>query len=190
MSKGVELGAHNLDNIENYKEETKIENHLHLVEDVDPNVSEISAPKINFLSALFTISLFVTSFKLFSTSYFTLKSLYSHEVFVAMTLTFNTVYQKVVFGAYCFEIGLSAIFASLYIFNLYSAVMRKRRMKNLFLFTQGSYLLIVTTYNVLVNQVLGSEFQTGLIFSNLIYLGLWYSYLAYSDRAKTVFVRA
>jgi hypothetical protein len=184
------LGAHNLENIEGYENDVQKENHLELVEALKTEVSEESSPKINFLSVLFTLSLSITSFKLFSAAYYTLKSLYTPDVFVAMTLTFNELYQKVVFGAYCFEIGLSAIFASLYVFNFYSAIMRKKRTKNLFLFTQGSYLTIITTYNVLVNQVLGSQFQTGLVVSNLIYLALWGSYLVYSDRAKTVFVRA
>ncbi|OIQ19817.1 MAG: hypothetical protein BM556_04855 [Bacteriovorax sp. MedPE-SWde] len=154
---------------------------------VTEEVVETRPKPFNFLSVLFTLSLLITSTKLFSASYLTLKSMYSPEIFVSMTLTFNELYQRVVFSAYIFEIALSAIFASLYIFNFYSAIKRKKGMKNIFLMTQGTYLCIVVTYNFLVNKYLGSEFQTGLVLSNALYLGLWYSYLNYSERAKSVF---
>jgi len=181
------LGAQNLEQvkIENGNEEKN--NHLSLV---DNNITseESSNFKITFLSALFTITLSITAIKLMNTAYYTLKSMYSADVYVAMAITFNEVYQNVVFSAYCFEIGLSFIFSFLYAYNFYSALKRKKSMKKIFLATQGSYLLVVTTYNCMVWLLLGSKIQMSLIISNLMYLGLWYSYLKYNQKAQLVFV--
>ena len=184
------MGAQNLDQIEINEHQLEKENHLSLVEAIDN--SEVAGEEIKYtvLSLLFTLTLSITGTKLLTTAYYTLKSMYSPEVFVAMGVTFNEVYQNIVFSAYCFEIGLSATFSLLFFYSFVTAIKRKKNMKKIFLLTQGGYLLSVLGYNCLVTVLLGSKFQTELILSNLLYLGVWYSYLKYNEKAQLVFVRS
>ena len=183
------MGVRNLEEINHSENILKDREHLRLVENYDDENESQQELKYTVLSLLFTFTLSLTMVRLFSTAYHTLKSLYSPEVFVAMGVTFNEVYQNVVFSAYCFEIGLSATFAILYFYNVITAIRRKKSMKKVFLLTQGGYLLAVFGYNCLVTFLLGSTFQLGLILSNLLYLAIWYSYLKFNERAQLVFVR-
>lgn len=163
--------------------------HLSIVEALESESGLLVNPKFNFLSILFMVSLSITAFRLMNSAYMTLNSLFSPDVIASLVATYNPAYQYVVFYAFCFEITLSATFSLLFLYNFYSASKKKKSIKRTFLITQATYIFLITTYNLAVGYLIGSKFQTGLIVSNLIYLGIWYSFLNYSRRAKTVFVR-